>query len=68
MKTTIITRAFLYNGVELTDINPLLSENSVLQHYSAVYPELTNASIVNKGLVNNDKIMYEFKTNVGTKG
>lgn len=68
MMKKIISRTFLYNGVELDDINPALSENSILQHYSGIYPELTNATILNKGLVENQKILYEFRTAIGTKG
>jgi len=68
MQINQITRVFLFNGMELEDINPKLSENSILTHYSGIYPELTNATISNKGLVDNSKVVYEFNTTIGVKG
>lgn len=68
MEVKSIIRKFFLSGAELEDINPNLSPESVLLHYSGVYPELTNASIFNKGLQDNNSIHYEFRTNIGTKG
>ena len=51
----------------LTDPNPALSVEDVKDMYSAQYPELLNAKIVPKG-IENDKLVYEFKTIAGTKG
>ncbi len=68
MKVENLTRVFIFNGIKLEDINTNLSENTILNHYSGIYPELTNATIENKGIQNNKEIVYEFKTTIGVKG
>lgn len=68
MTVTTIIRTFFLGQTQLEDINPSLSPESVLLHYSGVYPELTNATIFNKGLQDNNTLKYEFRTNIGTKG
>lgn len=68
MEITVITRTFFHGEVELEDINPNSSTESILSHYSGIYPELTSATVINKGLQPNNKIRYEFRNNIGTKG
>lgn len=63
-----LERVFIFNGIKLEDINPNLSEQTILNHYSGIYPELTNATIESKGVQNNKEIVYEFKTSIGVKG
>ncbi len=63
-----LKRVFVFDGLKLEDINPTLSEQTILNHYSGIYPELTNATIENKGIQNNNEIVYEFKTSIGVKG
>jgi len=67
MEKIILKRVFLYKGNELSDIDRDMSEGKVLEHYSNIYPELIN-SVVEQKEIKNDKIYYEFKSNVGTKG
>lgn len=68
MEATAITRFFKYKNQTLEDINPKFSVEMVLNHYAGVYPELTNAIIENKGIQNNNQLLYEFKNTIGTKG
>lgn len=70
LETTEIQRVFKMNIGEtietLTDPNPLMTANEVCDFFSGQYPELTNATIENKGLID-DLLVYEFKTILGTK-
>lgn len=67
MQVINLKRVFKFGKIELEDINVNLSENSILNHYSGIYPELTNATIEKKGVQNNT-IVYEFISKIGTKG
>lgn len=71
MITKKITRVFFLikdnQRVKLEDINPLLSVNEIIELYSNQYPELINASISNKGIID-DELVFEFSTIAGTKG
>lgn len=60
-----MTRVFNYNGATLEDTGGTPDE--VRKQYAAVYPALTNASVVGPKK-NADVEIYEFKTSVGTKG
>lgn len=68
MNATVIKRVFKHKNKNLEDINPKFSVEMVLNHYAGIYPELTNAIIENKGIQNNNQLLYEFKTTIGTKG
>lgn len=57
-KTTTIT---------LEDIDPNISVENVLEHYLQLYPQLTTAKIIDKGIIK-DKHVFEFQTIAGTKG
>lgn len=54
--------------IVLDDINPNLPIKDIIELYSIRYPELINASMENKGVNDNDEIVYVFKTIAGTKG
>lgn len=60
-------REFKYNGVALPDPGAQFSLEQVREFYSALYPEIVNAAIEGPTNVGN-KIMFEFRRAVGTKG
>ena len=66
-----LTRVFrLKKGKEtlaLDDPDSGLSLNEVMDFYSRIYPELTTASVAGPEF-EADRIVYEFKTTIGTKG
>lgn len=68
MKVATIERTFQYNGLTLNDLGGEFTTEQVMNHYAGIYPELTNAKIHNKGVNSNNKLVYEFKVVVGTKG
>ena len=51
----------------LPDLNPALSAEEVMELYSNQYPQLLNATITKKGLVD-EHLEYEFQTIAGNKG
>jgi PRTRC genetic system protein C len=51
----------------LNDPNEDMSADDVLRFYAGSYPELTTATISGP-VFENDKMVYEFKTTLGTKG
>ena len=72
MKITNITRKYLFlNGnrekIELEDIDPEMGHERIMEHYSALYPELTNANVVDKG-INDGFHEIHFQSLAGTKG
>ena len=67
MEIITIKRTFKFNEMILDDPGDHLSPLQVMEHYALIYPELTNAKIVSKG-IENDTDRYEFSTNLGTKG
>lgn len=64
-----IEREFVIDksGATLTDPNPSLTVEQVMNHYSTQYPELTTAT-VHGPEIGGDKVVYRFKTTIGTKG
>ncbi len=60
---------FTNNGVtvKLGDPDPDRTPEQVMTLYSNQYPSLTTAS-VHGPVIEKDKVVYEFKTTVGTKG
>ena len=52
---------------ELADPSRDMKVNEVLDFYSGTYPELTTASVVGPE-IKDDKVIYKFQSNVGTKG
>ena len=61
------TRIFKYKDQTLPDPNTSMSEKEVKQFYSNQYPELINANI-GTPKYEDGKSIYEFETNLGTKG
>jgi len=68
MEIATVQRKFKYKDQFLEDINPSLNTEQVQNHYSSLYPELTNATILNKGLNSDGELNFEFVVNPGTKG
>lgn len=60
---------FLNNNKKITlnDPNPDMSPEEVMNFYSNQYPELTTAT-VHGPIIESDKVFYNFKTTIGTKG
>ncbi len=72
MEVASITRKYIYqngnnNSIELDDIDDRMTHEQVMEHYSQIYAELTNANIMDKGIVNGYHEIH-FKTLAGTKG
>ncbi|SFZ94872.1 PRTRC system protein C [Flaviramulus basaltis] len=72
MQVTSITRKFvLLTGnkekVELEDMNPDLGNEQIMEHYSMIYPELTNANVLDKGIIDGFHEIH-FQSIAGTKG
>ena len=53
--------------IALQDPNPDMQPNEVMDFYSNTYPELTTAT-VHGPEIENDRLVYRFKTTIGTKG
>lgn len=71
METTKLNRKFIFikdnQEIELADVNPLLQVKDIVELYSNTYPELINASIEPKGVID-DNLVYHFSCIAGTKG
>ena len=71
MLVTSLERVFRFkNGsaeIALQDPNPAMSPEEVMDFFSRTYPELTTAT-VHGPEIGNDRIVYHFKTTIGTKG
>ena len=71
LHVTDILRTFLHHKneqeISLDDPNTNYSPEEVLTFYSNLYPELTNATIHGPKM-EGDKLIYEFKSTIGTKG
>ena len=66
---TAVTRIFIIDrsGVEIPDPDPNLSPENVMSFYAGMYPELTAATIHGPEY-RDDRIVYRFKSVIGTKG
>lgn len=71
MSKAVLQRKFVLeknnNKIVLDDPDPSMSADEVLNSYSAIYPELVTSSVIGPEY-EDDKIIYRFKTTVGTKG
>jgi PRTRC genetic system protein C len=71
MQITTLVRTFTFdnNGqsIKLSDIDPKLSPEAVINFYSQTYPILTTAKIEGPE-IEDDEIKYKFVTTMGTKG
>jgi len=54
-------------GIEIPDPDPRMSLENVMSLYSGMYPELTTATIHGPEY-GDDKVIYTFKSVIGTKG
>lgn len=54
--------------IELPDPNEELSSKEVMDIYSNTYPQLLNGYVEEKGIRNENEMVYEFLTISGTKG
>lgn len=66
MKIEVAERSFQYNGVTLTDPGAAMSPEQVRDFYSAMYPEITTATIEGPE-ERSGKLLYTFRRAVGTK-
>lgn len=66
-----MTREFQFQKnnkqVKLSDPDVSMTPDEVMSFYSNTYPELTTSTISGP-VVENDKVIYKFKTTIGTKG
>lgn len=66
-----LERVFTFNRnnkeMTLSDPNPSMSADEVMNFYANQYPELTTATVYGPE-TKNDKAIYSFKTTIGTKG
>lgn len=66
------TRRFLFNGMELTDIDPSMSPEQIRDIYAATYGELNNAKVkgpdTTKDADGNEVKTFTFVRNVGHLG
>ena len=67
IQATEITRKFKYNGITLDCPGLEFSPAEVKDIYTNAYPELTNA-VIEGPIQTGDKLVYEFRRAVGTKG
>lgn len=65
-KGTELPRRFFYNGSELEDPDPTISDEEVKKQYEAAFPELTTANSVME--IKDGYRNYTFKKAAGTKG
>ena len=68
---TQLERVFLFNDkgqeIRLPDPEPDWSVQTVLNHYSHMYPILTTAKVTGPD-IREDKVQYRFESVMGTKG
>lgn len=57
---TVLTRVFNYQGTELPDPNPEMSEQEVLEHYAKQYSALKRGK-VERISESGDKLIYELQ-------
>ncbi|QLG46602.1 PRTRC system protein C [Costertonia aggregata] len=72
MEVATIERKYIFQDgnnqtLVLDDIDNNLSHEQVMDFYSQLYAEMTNANIMDKGIVNGYHEIH-FKTLAGTKG
>ena len=69
LNITTAVRVFVIDktGVEIPDPDPKLSLEDVMALYSGMFPELTTATIHGPEY-KEDKVIYRFKSVIGTKG
>jgi len=68
LTVTKMTRTFHFVGIRLPDPNEAMSVDEVKASYSAQYPELATAAVVNDPEAVGDKLRYTFDRAIGSKG
>jgi PRTRC genetic system protein C len=74
MKISELKRVFKFKkdskDIVLSDPNPNMSADQVMDFYSSSYPELTTSTVNKNGVLskNGDALDFEFETTLGTKG
>ena len=67
MEILQLKRTFKYKDLILADPDESKSPNQVLDHFANIYPELSIAKVESKG-IEDDRDVYEFNVDIGTKG
>ncbi len=67
MKTATLNRVFNYNGMQIPDPNPTLSDEQAIKALSVQYPELTNAKVEPAKIEGTNRILGVHIA-AGTKG
>ena len=67
MEAQVLSRVFVFNGMQLPDPDANLSPAKVKDFYAGMYPELVTAE-VSKGVEKGDSLEYTFIKATGTKG
>lgn len=73
LTVTTLKRVFIFEDtagkekIRLSDPNPKLTPEEVLDHYSAAYPSLSTALVL-PGEQKGDIMEFEIKDNFGSKG
>jgi PRTRC genetic system protein C len=67
IKAKELKRFFKYNGASLEDPGLQYSPEEVKEVYTLAYQELTNA-VIEGPLTQDNKLIYEFRRAVGSKG
>lgn len=62
-----IKRKFKYKDLVLPEISSDFSVQATMDFYATQYPELTNASIADKGIIDDERV-YEFVVKFANKG
>lgn len=62
-----LDREFEYKGTKLSDPDPGMTPDEVMNFYANTYPDLTTSN-VHGPEIEGDKAVYRFKSTVGTKG
>lgn len=60
-------RVFMYNGMELADLDPTAEKDAIKDLWAVTYPDLNNAAITGPE-VKDGKDVYKFSRAVGAKG
>lgn len=67
MASEQLERVFKFNNQNLSDPDPTLSPQQVMEIYANQYPELVNSNISGPK-IDGKKAVYEFSKQIGRKG
>ncbi len=71
IQVTGLSRTFILKNrneeIPIQDPNPDWPPERVMSYYEDTYPELVNSTVQNKG-IENDQVVIWFKPTIGTKG